>query len=91
MITFAPTKCVHVNFGTIQRRRWPCEVEAARSIATAMLSVAARLALRAHAMVSENDETWFEVGEAVLNVLAQCRLGNQVVTHSPITSPRRRV
>ena len=31
-------------------------------------------------MVSENDETWFEVGEAALNVLAQCRLGNQVVT-----------
>lgn len=54
-------------------------MEASRSIATAMPSVAARLALRAHAMVSENDETWFEVGEAVLNVLAQCRLGNQVV------------
>jgi DNA-binding CsgD family transcriptional regulator/PII-like signaling protein len=55
-------------------------VEASRSIATSMPSVAARLALRAHAMVPESDETWFDVGEAVLNVLAQCRLGNQVVT-----------
>ncbi len=55
-------------------------VEASRSIATAMPSVAARLALRAHAMLPESDETWFGVGEAVLNVLAQCRLGNQVVT-----------
>lgn len=55
-------------------------VEASRSIATSMPSVAARLARRAHAMVSEGDETWFDVGEAVLNVLAQCRLGNQAVT-----------
>ena len=31
-------------------------------------------------MVPESDETWFDVGEAVLSVLAQWWLGNQVVT-----------
>lgn len=54
-------------------------VEASRSIATSMPSVAARLAQRAHAMVPQTDATWFDVGQAVLDVLAQCRLGNQVV------------
>lgn len=54
-------------------------VEASRSIATSMPSVAARLAQRAHAMVSENDPTWFDVGEAVLDVLAQCRFGGPVI------------
>ena len=57
----------------------PVLVEAARSIATSMPSVAARLALRAYTMVPESDPAWFEVGEAVLGVLAQGRLGSQVV------------
>ena len=54
-------------------------VEASRSITTSMPSVAARLALRAHAMVPESNPTWFSVGESVLDVLAHGRLGTQAV------------
>jgi DNA-binding CsgD family transcriptional regulator/tetratricopeptide (TPR) repeat protein len=63
-------------------------VEASRAIASSMPSVAARLAQHAHAMVPNGDPSWFGVGEAVLQVLAQSRFGSQAVALADLLAER---
>jgi DNA-binding CsgD family transcriptional regulator len=54
-------------------------ITAARSIAISMPAVAARLAGKAFSMIPETDPRWFDTGQAVLGILAQCRHGRQVI------------